>query len=238
MFDRKNCGKIKNDKILRWRTELSCYDYDIKYRPGKQNFTADCLSRTICASSFDSLQQLHSALCHPGVTRMWHFVRTKNLPHSLADIKQATAQCRLCAQVKPRFYSPSTAILVKATQPFERLSMDFKGPLPTNSRNRYLLTIIDEYSRFPFAFPCSDMTASTVIKCLTQLFSIFGMPLYIHSDRGSSFMNSEVKSFLLNLGSARAELLHITHKEMDSVRGIMYHLENGHIGSTFKRAAL
>lgn len=92
--------------------------------------------------------------------------------------------------------------LVKATQPFERLSIDFKGPLPSNTRNKYLLTIIDEYSRFPFAFPCSDMSSSTVISCLRQLFSIFGMPAYIHSDRGSCFISTELRQFLLNMGVA------------------------------------
>ena len=34
MFDRKQRGKIKKDKIMRWRMELSCYNFDIVYRPG------------------------------------------------------------------------------------------------------------------------------------------------------------------------------------------------------------
>lgn len=65
-----------------------------------------------------------------------------------------------------------------------------------------MLTIIDEYSRFPFVFPCADMTSSTIIKCLCQLFAIFGMPAYIHSDQGSSFMSHELKSFLYSQGIA------------------------------------
>ena len=76
--------------------------------------------------------------------------------------------------------------------------MDFKGPLPSASTNKYILTIVDEYSRFPFVFPCKDVTTQTVIKCLTQLFSIFGMPGYVHSDRGSSFMSKELKDWLLS----------------------------------------
>ena len=34
MFDGKNHGKIKNAKILRWRIELSQFDYEIVYRAG------------------------------------------------------------------------------------------------------------------------------------------------------------------------------------------------------------
>ena len=38
-------SKIKNDKIMRWRVELSSYKYDVVYRPGTENKGADPLSR-------------------------------------------------------------------------------------------------------------------------------------------------------------------------------------------------
>jgi len=65
-----------------------------------------------------------------------------------------------------------------------------------------MLTIVDEYSRFPFAYPCPDMTSNTVAKCLSDLFTTFGRPSYIHSDRGSCFMSAELKQFLYALGIA------------------------------------
>ncbi|GAA53165.1 retrovirus-related Pol polyprotein from transposon 17.6 [Clonorchis sinensis] len=196
-------GKVKNDKIQRWRTELSEYKYDVIYRPGKDNHVADTLSRNVCASmgNNNQLGELHNSLCHPGITRIFHFVRCKNLPYSVDDVKRVISSCKVCAELKPRFWK-SSGKLIKATQPFERLSLDFKGPLPSNTRNRYLLTIIDEFSRFPFAFACADITSATVIDCLTQIFCLFGMPAYIHSDRGSSFMSSEINSFLLEKGVA------------------------------------
>ena len=204
MFNQTHTGKIKNDKIQRWRLELSSFDFDIVYRPGQDNIPADTLSRASLCSSMDThrLAELHDALCHPGVTRMTHFVRCRNLPFSVEDVKRVTSSCRVCAECKPQYYRPPTSHLIKATQPFERLNVDFKGPLPTSSRNRYLLTVVDEYSRFPFAFPCPDMSAQTVIKCLCELFSVFGMPAYIHSDRGTSFMSSELKEFLTSRGVA------------------------------------
>ena len=53
-----------------------------------------------------------------------------------------------------------------------------------------------------FVFPCADVSTPTVIRCLTSLFSIFGMPAYIHSDRGASFMSRELKTFLMERGIA------------------------------------
>ena len=122
--------------MLRWRMELSCYDYDIVYRPGADNIPPDTLSRDYCSAvSHPKLYDLHSALCHPGITRMCHFIKVRNLPYSVEDVKAMTLSCKICAECKPRFYSPPQAHLIKVTQPFERLNLDFKGPLPSNNQN-------------------------------------------------------------------------------------------------------
>ena len=203
MFDQRHKGKIKNDKIMRWRVELSCYSFDIVYRPGKVNIPPDTFSRSTCAAlPMDSLYQLHQSLCHPGITRMYHFVRVRNLPYSIEEVKKMTNSCPICCECKPRYHRPDKSHLIKATQPFERLNIDFKGPLPSNNKNVYFLNVIDEYSRFPFVFPCPDMTAGTVIKCLTLLFTVFGMPAFVHSDRGPSLVSQELRAFLSGKGVA------------------------------------
>ena len=75
--------------------------------------------------------------------------------------------------------------------------MDFVGPLPSNSAQKFILVIVDEYSRYPFAFPCADITSEIVIKHLTQLFCLFGSPASIHSDRGTQFESKLLREFLL-----------------------------------------
>ena len=214
MFDSRHKNKIKNDKVIRWRIELLPYTYDLVYRPGKYNLAADAMSRLCCASStsISDLAVLHNSLCHPGVTRLHHYVRGKNLPFSLSDVKQVISDCSTCRRLKPQFLRSSDGTLVQAIKPFDRLSIDFKGPLPSSSKNRFLLIMVDEYSRFPFAYPCSDISADTVIRCLTSVFTTFGTPSYIHSDRGTSFMSVAVKNFLLRHGvsSSRSTPYHPT----------------------------
>ena len=204
MFDNRKHTKIKNTKIQEWRMELAAYSYTVYYRPGKENVVPDTLTRAFCCStiSTSTLNDLHEGLCYPEVTRLLHFVRLKNLPFSTEDVKRVCTSCKVCAELKPRFYRPPEGTLIKATQSMERLSIDFKGPLPTTTHNPYLLTVIDEYSRFPFAFPCPNMNTTTVIKCLEQIFSLCGMPSYIHSDRGASFMSKELKAYLSQKGVA------------------------------------
>ena len=92
------------------------------------------------------MKDIHDALCHPGTTRMIHFVRSKNLPYSIDEIKKICRDCSICAKIKPQYYKPTETTLIKATKPFERLNIDFKGLLPSDSKNKYILTIMDEYS--------------------------------------------------------------------------------------------
>ena len=105
----------------------------------------------------------------------------------------------------------------------ERISIDFKGPLP--SRNKYFLTVIGEYSRFPFVIPfCHSITTSTVIKCLESIFSFCGMSGFVHSNRGSSFMSAELKSYLSNRGIATSHSTPYHPLAMDRSRGITVHM--------------
>ena len=205
MFNQEHNGKIKNAKILKWRLELAPFSYDIIYRSGQYNAAADAFSRvssSLTSKDRDSLLQIHNNIGHPGVTRMFHLVRSRNLPYLLDDVKQVTASCPVCAEMKPRFYQKPNASLIHATAPFERLNVDFKGPIPSATRNKYFLTVVDEFSRFPFAVPCTDTSASSVIKALSLIFSIFGMPAFIHTDQGSGFMSKELKDYLHSQGIA------------------------------------
>ena len=60
--------------------------------------------------------------------------------------------------------------------------------------------MIDKFSRYPFVFPCKNVSSKSVIDCLNKIFCLFGFPSYIHSDRASSFTSSELKSYLVARG--------------------------------------
>jgi len=161
MCSGENRGKIKNDEVLRWRMELHEFDFDIVYRSGKLNSAPDALSRVYCANmNGTTLHDIHASLCHPGIPHLHHFVRAKNLPYSVEDVRQTVRDCSVCSELKPNFYKPPATHLVKAIQPFERLSLYFKGSLLSSTKNRYMLTVIDEFSRFPLAFLCSSVDAT------------------------------------------------------------------------------
>ena len=81
--------------------------------------------------------------------------------------------------------------------------------------------VIDEYTCFPFAFTCTSINTDSVIPSLNQIFIVFGMLSYIHSDRGTSFLSKEVREYLTNLGIATSRTIPYQPKERVSVNGIM-----------------
>ena len=157
--------------------ELAEFSYIIQYREGRDN-VPDSFTHAHCLAvpSKLKLEDIHAQLCHPGGTRILHFIRTRNLPFSTEEVKAVCSNCRICAQLKPKFYRSQQNKLIKSTSPLERMSVDFKGPLPSSTCNKYFLTVVDEFSRFPFVIPCPDVSAATLIKCLDSIFSLCGIP--------------------------------------------------------------
>ena len=127
----------------------------------------------------------------------------RTFPSQLKTLKDVCANCRVCAELKPRFFDKPTENLIKSMRPRERISIDFKSNM--QSKRSYVLFVVDEFSRFPFAFPCNDIKTETVIKCLSTLFCLFGQPLYVHSDRGASILYKEFKRFLTERGIASSK---------------------------------
>ena len=151
-----------------------------------------------CNVSFASpLKKIDDDLCHPGITRLLHYIRSKNMPLSSEELKEACSSYKICAELKPRFASSLKFNLIKATQPLEGLSMNFKGPLLSSTSKKYLFVATDELSTFLLAIPCKDTSSKTVIQCRQLILSLCRAPSYIHSERGFEFMARDVKEYLL-----------------------------------------
>ena len=70
------------------------------------------------------------------------------------------------------------------------------------SGNRYCLTAIDRYSRWPEAFPMSNMEAKTATPALyyNGWITRFGYPQFIATDdyQGSDFRSHLIQSLVIN----------------------------------------
>ena len=90
-------------------------------------------------------------------------------------------------------------IPVKAV--FERVHIDFVGPLPITIRgNRYILNMVDALSGWVESVATQDKSAATVAKALfTNIFCRYGPPDVLLPDQGTEFVNTIVEE-LCNMG--------------------------------------
>lgn len=89
-----------------------------------------------------------------------------------------------------------------ANKPFEKIFVDIVGPLPiTLNDNKYILSMVDDLTRFVEFVPLPDQTAETVSRALyEQILSRYTIPQSIVTDNGSNFIGSVFKNLCKLLG--------------------------------------
>ena len=107
----------------------------------------------------------------------------------------------------------------------DRIQIDVLGPLPeSTSGNKYVLVIIDQFSKWVQAYALphqgSELVAEKLIK---EFIAVFGVPLKLHTDQGSNSQSELFKEV--------CKLLPITLLRMGKSSGL-----TGHVGDvTYKQ---
>lgn len=120
-----------------------------------------------------------------------------------SGVKAYVRSCELCQMSKP---AQNTKIGLMSSSPptaiFERLHIDFFGPLTRSRRgNMYVLVAIDSFSKFSFIIPLRSATSETAIRALEEhVFAQNGIPQIIVSDHGSQFNSHKFRAFTFGLG--------------------------------------
>nr|GFA06014.1 reverse transcriptase domain-containing protein [Tanacetum cinerariifolium] len=78
--------------------------------------------------------------------------------------------------------------------------IDFMGPFPSSKGNKYILVAVDYLSKWVEAKALPTNDARVVVKFLKSLFSRFGTPKAIISDRGTHFCNKQFARVMSKYG--------------------------------------
>ena len=206
--------KSEDALLYRWAAALEDFDYEIKHRPGKKQGHVDALSRLPVLAvqqeirrallteraTYDVLQQLHRD-CHMGVKKMTRtFNKRFQGTRTHVQAEQIVRECAGCQ--KGTDYKPRKKVTghITSQRPWDMLSVDVVGPLPrTRQGQRFILSIIDCFSKYVILVPIADHTAETVSRTIYErVVGYFGAPSRILSDRGGEF-RSQIWDGLMHL---------------------------------------
>jgi hypothetical protein len=90
---------------------------------------------------------------------------------------------------------------IQEVEVFDCWGIDFVGPFPPSYGNEYMLVAVDYVSKWVEAIASPRADAKTVIIFLKKnIFSRFGTPRVLISDRGSHFCNAPLETILKHYG--------------------------------------
>ncbi|UYV80861.1 K02A2.6-like [Cordylochernes scorpioides] len=121
-------------------------------------------------------------------------------PSMLKDVSEFVKTCHLCQSRKGSNHLPSGLLqpIPPANYPFERIKIDFVGPLPsTKRRMKWIIVLTDYYTKYAETKAVSEETvkeASTFL--IKHIILHHGAPRFLISDRGSQFTSNLMKEVM------------------------------------------
>ena len=138
------------------------------------------------------LHLAHSSVVsgHCGVKRTFARLAMHFLwPKMWVNVREHVRSCGGCQRAarNDRSRAPLQPLQC-VSEPFEKVAFDLVGPLPrTVHVNRYLLTMMCLFSKYPEAIPLKKCDNETVLEAMFDIFSRHGLPKTILTDQGSVF---------------------------------------------------
>ena len=110
-------------------------------------------------------------------------------PRMSADVKTHVHTCATCQANKgPLLHYLAAIADLKVGVPMGRVTADVVGPFPlSRQENRYILVLVDYFTRWVEAFPLPDQRADKVAQVVMRFICRFSAPLELHTDQGRNF---------------------------------------------------
>ena len=176
------------------------------------SFVKDILVHTTCDELGDSLVRIlvpkgrrlkvlevahtHILAGHFGRKKTFARLSSRFLwPRMWLEVKDFVRCCTGCQKAgrKDRARAPLQPLQCES-EPFTKVAFDLVGPLPRSTNGfKYLLTMMDLFSKFPAAIPLKKVDNLTVIEAMMEVFSCYGLPKVLLTDQGSVFTSRLTK---------------------------------------------
>jgi hypothetical protein len=95
---------------------------------------------------------------------------------------------------RKKYFKRNKIIAENINEQFQADLVDMQAFQAENNGYKYILTVIDIFSKFAFAIPCKNKTASSIIAGFKKVFKK-RKPFKIQTDQGKEFLNKQAKDF-------------------------------------------
>lgn len=164
------------------------------------------------------LRIFHDEHEHIGVEKTLHLILKHFwFPGLKTFVNKYVSHCLACVSKKrvPRAPQQPISSWEKPDVPFTVVHIDSLGPLPESNGYKFVLVIVDSYSKFSLLYPLYRQDANDLKRVFNNAISLFGVPKLLVCDRGRMF---EASSFVKLVSDMGCDLHYIT-PEMHHANG-------------------
>jgi transposase InsO family protein len=140
--------------------------------------------------------------CRRTLERIW---QTFYWPGIAGDVRRYCRSCDICQRTVPkgRVRKVYLGRVPLVSEPFSKVAIDIVGPIIplSQSKNRYILVIVDYATRYPEAVPLKNIDSETVAEALWMVWTRVGVPAEVLTDRGTQFTSETMKQVHRLLGT-------------------------------------
>lgn len=197
-YDMIKKAQESDERIKRELTdpETNCRERDGLVRRTKQNEERIIVPDEV---AWRLIESIHKFLLHFGTDKVVDFGKKyfeiNNIDRITRDI---VASCEICIATK--YYTRPTRGIEYYELPDDKdktISLDIFGPLPrTQSSNRYIIVMMDQFSKLTNCYPVTNQKLQTIIETIeTKYLEKMPIPETILTDNGGQFLTEEWKRY-------------------------------------------
>lgn len=216
----------QTNRVQRWKLLLAEYNITWTYIKGKDNASADMMSRCCYTRETDQtsqqtsitrktpkdaqdeeriLSKVHNVLCHPSPKTMEMALRKYwNIKELRKKTRKIRDHCKKCQEtMKTTVKYGHINGNIGTTEPWLHISSDIYGPIETQefeegstSNKFYILTIIDRCTRWAECFKLNSLNPDEIIKHFETWISDKPKPRTCLTDQGRSYISTKFFEFL------------------------------------------
>ena len=201
LFDEnRSVPALASSRIQRWALTLAAYQYTIKYRPGKDSFCADALSRLPMEATDNDQMEEEKILAIDYLTTTLVTAKDIRLKTRRDPWMSRVLRCTLEGWLRAVDNE-----LLPYWRRREELSVregyvlwGDQGDRPF--MGRMFLVIVDAFSKWLDVYATQSATTEVMLEKLKTSFAIHGIPKRLVLDNGTFFMSSEFRTFCKSQG--------------------------------------